>query len=136
MRAVLDPNVVISALLSSQGTPARILRDWEQGTFELIISPLLLDELERALTYPKLRRHIPAEEATAVLQWLTDSATMLADPIQEPPVRSHDRGDDYLISLAAAARAILISGDKHLLDLSHQIPVFAPPRFLETNRAQ
>jgi hypothetical protein len=40
-------------------------------------------------------------------------------------------GDDYLIALAAAERAMLVSGDKHLLALAEQLPILPPTRFLE-----
>jgi predicted nucleic acid-binding protein len=49
VRAVLDTNVLISAFLSPQAAPARAIRAWLDGRFELIVSPLLLAELERAL---------------------------------------------------------------------------------------
>ena len=81
MRAVLDPNVIISALLSRHGTPARVLREWQRGGFELVVSPLLLAELERALGYPKLRRRIDPGEATAVVEWLARSTPVAVDPI-------------------------------------------------------
>ena len=131
MRAVLDPNVIISALLSPSGNPAGVLRAWQQGEFELIVSPSLLEELARAFAYPKLRRRINEEDGRAVVQWLTEVATFVIDPEAQPPVHSTDRGDDYLIALAAARHAILVSGDRDLLDLSDEIPVFSPAAFLE-----
>ena len=131
MRAVFDPNVIISGLLSPAGNAARLLRAWEAGEFELIISAALLEELGRALAYPKLRRRISGEEAERVIQWLSESATVVSDPTIEAPVRSADPGDDYLIALAASRQAILVSGDKHLLDLAEQIPVLDPARFIE-----
>lgn len=131
MRAVLDPKVVVSALLSPRGAPAEFLRRWRDGEFELLVSPLLRTELERALAYPKLRRHIPAEGAIAVLRWLDRSATAAADPTNAPPVRSEDPGDDYLIALAASERAALVSGDRHLLDLAERLPVMSPRGFLD-----
>ena len=48
MRAVLDPNVLISALLAPKGAPGQVLAKWVIGEFELVVSPLLLAELERA----------------------------------------------------------------------------------------
>jgi putative PIN family toxin of toxin-antitoxin system len=131
VRAVLDPNVLISALLSPAGSPARVLRAWDAGQFELVVSPLLLAELERALAYPKLRARITTEEAGMVSQWLRRSALEIADPDSPPPVRSSDAGDDYLIALAAAQSAALVSGDKHLLALAEAMPVFSPRAFLE-----
>jgi putative PIN family toxin of toxin-antitoxin system len=130
VRTVLDPNVIISGLLSRAGRPAQILRAWDEGQFELVVSRKLLDELVRALSYPKLRRHISEEDAKAVIGWITASATTAADPGSEPPVRSEDPGDDYLVALAWAERAVLVSGDTHLLDLASEIPVYSPRRFL------
>lgn len=63
MRAVLDPCILISALLSRGGAPAQVLTRWLGGEFELIVSESLLDELARALAYPRLRERIPAAEA-------------------------------------------------------------------------
>jgi putative PIN family toxin of toxin-antitoxin system len=131
VRAVLDPNVVISGLLSPSGAPATILRGWERGELEVVVSPALLDELTRALAYPKLRRRVHDEDADAFVRWLSASATMATDPDFHPLTRSADPGDDYLIALAAETTAVLVSGDRHLLDLADEIPVLSPRRFLE-----
>jgi hypothetical protein len=56
LRAVLDVNIVISAVLSPRGTPAKILQAWLDGEFEFVASEDLLSELGRALAYPKLAR--------------------------------------------------------------------------------
>ena len=132
MRAVVDPNVHISALLAPRGAPAEVLRAWMDGGFELIVSPLLLAELERALAYPKLRKRITAEDAARVVEWLGRSATVAEDPAGRPPLRSPDPGDDYLLALAATARAALVTGDRHLLSLDTALPIFAPAEFLLT----
>ncbi|TMD08021.1 MAG: PIN domain-containing protein [Chloroflexi bacterium] len=42
MRAVLDPNVLISAILAPTGVPAALLRHWLDGEFELVVSERLL----------------------------------------------------------------------------------------------
>lgn len=131
MRAVLDPNVVISGALSSRGAPAGVLRALDAGEFELIASAALIDELARALAYPKLRRHISESDAAELLRWVAGAATVVIDPEGELPVRSRDQDDDYLIALASAHRAALVSGDKHLLALEEEIPVFSPRGFLD-----
>ena len=131
MRAVLDPNVVISGALSPSGAPADVLRSLSRGEFELIVSQSLLDELQRALAYPKLRRHIRESDAADLIGWIADSATVVVDPATEAPVHSLDPDDDYLIALASAHRAALVSGDKHLLKLEAEIPVFSPRGFLD-----
>jgi putative PIN family toxin of toxin-antitoxin system len=130
LRAILDPNVIISALLSRDGAPAKVLRAWLEGRFDLIVSPLLLEELERALAYPKLAQRISAEASAALLDWLRREAIVVHDPEEASTVRSEDRGDDYLLALAEAERAALVSGDRHLLALSSELPVLTAREFL------
>jgi putative PIN family toxin of toxin-antitoxin system len=135
MRVVLDANVLISAMLSRAGAPARILTAWIDGQFELIVSPQLVAELERALGYPKLRRRIPADDGERFVAWLTATAVMAADPDHPPLVRSRDPDDDYLIALAADQRAHLVSGDDHLLGLTGDLPINSPSGFLALLRS-
>lgn len=53
MRAVLDPNAIVSALLSS-GTTAAALDAWlDRRAYEPVVCPTLLGELEEVLSRPK-----------------------------------------------------------------------------------
>ena len=91
MRAVLDPNILIAALLSPTGTPAQLLGRWLAGEFEVVVSEALLGELERALAYPKLRRRVSAEVAAELVDLLRVGAILAPDP-PNPPRRSLDPG--------------------------------------------
>lgn len=130
MRAVLDPNIIVSALLSPNGAPAKTLLAWREARFDMIASPALLGGLERVLAYPKLRRHIPPASAEALLDLLRRGATIAADVV-DPAPRSTDPADDYLIALAERERAALVSGDADVLALRGQLPVFSAEEFLE-----
>ncbi|MGH2408193.1 MAG: putative toxin-antitoxin system toxin component, PIN family [Candidatus Limnocylindrales bacterium] len=130
MHAVLDVNVIVSALLSSGGTPALLIRAWRGGSFDLLISLLLLSELRRALSYPKLQARIALASSEEFLDGLNRFATVLADPASPPRVRSADPHDDYLIALAEAGNAFLVSGDNHLLSLAPRLPIRTPAEFL------
>ena len=88
MRVVLDVNVVISALLSPSGAPAQVLRAWLLGAYDLVVSPRLLGELERALAYPKLRRRIGQADAEELVALLRVGAVVLPDPDGPPSVHS------------------------------------------------
>lgn len=125
MRAVLDVNVLVSALLSRSGAPAKIIRSWLEGAFELVVSELLLAELERALAYPRVSTRVPPEVADAFTKLLRAAALAAPDPSDIPP-RSSDPADDYLIALAAAESALLVTGDQHLLDLADRFPIRSP----------
>lgn len=130
MRAALDPNVLIAATLSPQGTPARLLLRWIAGDYELIFSDQLLAELERAFAYPKLARRVERDDAAELIAGLRSGARLAPDP-RVPPQRSPDPGDDYLLALAESEHAVLVSGDQHLLGLEERLPIYSPRRFLE-----
>ena len=130
MRAVLDPNVLIAALLSPAGAPAALVLGWFKGASELIVSEQLLQELSRALAYPKLQARVSEPEAAAFAQLLRSTATVAPDPAVAA-LRSRDRGDDYLLALAQSTAAILVSGDLDLLSLAAQLPVTSPADFLK-----
>lgn len=132
MRAVLDPNVLASAVISPAGPPRQILTAWIGERFQLIASPALLDELDDVLARPKFRRYISAAVVTEFLDGLSQDALIIKDP-RDPPGISPDPDDDYLIALARAAGAdYIVSGDRHLLDLPNQDPpVLTPRQFLD-----
>jgi putative PIN family toxin of toxin-antitoxin system len=130
VRAVLDPNILIAALLSPSGAPAQIVARWLAGEFELVVSETLLGELERALAYRKLRTRVTAREAAEFVSLLRNGAILAPDP-PTPAHHSADPGDDYLLALAENERAVLVSGDQHLLALADTLPVQTARAFLD-----
>jgi len=129
-RAVLDPGVLVSALITPTGTPAKLLAATRSGTFELIVSPLLLEELILVLRREKFRRYVDLDLVDRYVELLCRDAAMADDPAEPPPIRCKDPDDDYLIALAHSHDAALVSGDGHLLELAERIPVFTPSEFL------
>ena len=129
MRAVLDANVLIAALLAPRGAPAQLVSRWLAGEFELVVSEALLSELSRALAYPKLRDRIPAADGDDYIAMLRRFGRVGVDP-EDPPPRSSDSSDDYLLALAESERAALVSGDVDLLALAADYPVRSPRAFL------
>lgn len=129
-RAVLDPGVLVSALITPTGRPAKLLVAARAGSFDLIVSPVLLDELERVLRREKFRRYVDLDGVTAYLDLLRRDAQLVVDPETPPPIRCKDPDDDYLIALAHSQNAALVSGDSDLLELAEEIPVFSPAEFL------
>jgi putative PIN family toxin of toxin-antitoxin system len=107
-----------------------MLARWLAGDFELVVSESLLAELERALAYPKLRARIAAADAAEFVSFLQNTAVHAPDP-PAPPRRSRDPGDDYLLALAESEKAIVVSGDQHLLELADRYPVRSPRDFLD-----
>jgi uncharacterized protein len=127
LRVVIDPGVLIAALISPKGAPRALLRAWIDGAFELVVSPALISELQRVLKRDKFRSYVSLRDAEAYVGLLRRFATLAPDV--EPLSRlSPDPGDEYLLSLAAAqAVDYLISGDPHLTGIKRSpIPILTP----------
>lgn len=131
MRAVLDPNVIIAALLAPEGSPAKVFRAWVDGAYEVVVSALLLAELNRVLACPKIAKRITPSDGEDRLDLLRRRGTVAEDPDDIPQVRSPNPGGDYLITLAATTTAVIVSGDDHLLGLAERIPVYSSSAFLQ-----
>jgi putative PIN family toxin of toxin-antitoxin system len=131
-RAVLDPNVVVSAAIRSDGAPARCVHAHAEGRFELVVSPLLLGELRAVLRRRKFRPYLTLEQADRLVEALARSAMVVDDPPAAEAV-SRDPADDYLVALARASSAhVLVTGDRDLLELELGDMTVATPRaFLE-----
>lgn len=129
-RAVLDPGVLVSALITPAGPPAKLLAEVSGGELELIAAPLLLDELEEVLGREKFRSYVDLGTVRDYLDLIRRDAVVVPDPEGSPPLRSADPDDDYLIALAYDNDAVLVSGDRHLLDLAGEAPICSPAEFL------
>ena len=134
MRAVIDTNVLLSALLWG-GTPHALMEHVRNGTVTLISSPALLAELARVIDRPKFEV-ILLRTNTSRAQTLAE-VRLLAEVIDPPPLAQpvcRDRDDDVVLALAIAAQAdIVISGDDDLLCLHpfEGIPVLTPAQALQ-----
>jgi len=108
------------------------VRAWREGAFELVVSRQLIAELTDVLARPKFALQAADGRAESYVAALAGDAIHVDDP-PDPPAGSVDRGDDYLIALARAARAdVIVSGDRNLTQLVDPTPpVLTPRRFAE-----
>jgi putative PIN family toxin of toxin-antitoxin system len=127
-RAVIDPGVLISALLSPKGAPAAIVRALAERQYRLIVSPNLLHELQQVLLRRKFRKYCSVTEALNFVADLRSISDLVFDPVREGPL-TPDPGDDYLIALVRVADAdFLVSGDRGLLSMRESEPRLLTPR--------
>jgi putative PIN family toxin of toxin-antitoxin system len=134
-RVVLDSGVFVSALITPTGAPAKLLLEARAGGLELVVSSLLLRELEEVLGREKFRRYVDLDTARDYVDMLRREGLLSADPEGPPPLRSADPDDDYLIALAHSQNAVLVSGDHHLLDLGGGAPILSPADFMAQHAA-
>ena len=131
IRAVLDANVLVSALITPRGSPSELIRRWQAGVFEIVVSRKLLAELEGVLERPKFRRYVDAAERRDYAELLAGRSIVIDDPLH-PERLATDRSGDFVIALARSSDGILVTGDEQLLQL--RIPglaIHSPRSFLE-----
>ena len=131
IRAVLDANVFVSAILNAQGSPGRVLDAWRAERFQLLISHAIVQEIARVLHYPKIaRRHQwPEEKIQYFLTLLTDIAIMTPGELSLSVIE-HDPDDNHYLACAMEGHAgYIVSGDRDLLTLEiYQGIQFVTPR--------
>lgn len=130
VRAVLDTNVAVSALLFG-GVPARLLELARAGRLELCTSAPLIDELGGVLNRAKFAGRF-GKNRPITPAFLLRRYTLLATSVALGPVERvvpTDADDDIVIATAIAAGAgLIVSGDLDLLVLHpfRGVPILAP----------
>jgi len=131
IRAVLDTNVVVSALLFS-GPPSRLISAWQSGRLRLVVSAPILDEYIRVLAYPKFKltnteiRGLLEEELIPFIESVT------AVPTNIPDLRDPDDAKFITCAVATGVRW-LVSGDDDLLSLQRvqSVEILSVTTFLQ-----
>ncbi len=80
---------------------------------------------------PKFRSYASEDETRRFVAIIRDLASIAPDPPAQRGLTA-DPHDDYLVALARATHAsVLVSGDRHLLDLvAPEPPVLSPRAFV------
>jgi putative PIN family toxin of toxin-antitoxin system len=135
LRAVLDANVYVSAVIRPEGPPGQILdRFLRDSAFEIVLAPAIIEETLRALTYPKVRKYLRADiDAVA---WF-EAVVLLADLVAGDHALgavSDDPDDDKYVAAAVEGRAMfVVTGDPDLLDVKEYagVRIVSPRQFLD-----
>lgn len=135
LRVVIDANVYVSAYVRPEGPPGQIIeRFLRDVAFELIVSDQIIEEVLRALAYPKIRK-LRRTNVDPEL-WFED-IVVLAQPVSgEYAVTavSEDPDDDKYLAAAVEGRAVfVVTGDPDLLDIrEHEgVRIITPRAFLD-----
>lgn len=136
IRAVLDANVYISAAIAPRGTSGTIVRAWvEESRIQVVASLEILEEVKRAIQYPRVRKYIQASDRE-LLCWIS-ALGVLADMVTPTVLVSgvvRDPDDNKYIEAALEGRAeYLVSGDSDLLEIGffQGIRVIKPADFIK-----
>jgi putative PIN family toxin of toxin-antitoxin system len=130
LKVVMDTNVFVSGVFFN-GPPYRILKAWQSGEFELVISREILDEYQRVGDV--LAEEHPGIDLRSLLTFVLEHAKVFK-PVKLKGRVCEDPDDDKFIACAlASGSGLIISGDKHLLNVSgyQGIEVLKPREFVD-----
>lgn len=143
MRVVVDANVCVSAVLSSEGSPARIL-DHALGEgpydFELHAPSQLFSKVQEVLARPRIANRLgwsPAEIGIYARRLRLAISEVPTQDIEEVPAFTRDPEDDvYVLAATLVEASYLVSGDEDILGMEEPpITVLNPAQFVGLWRA-
>jgi putative PIN family toxin of toxin-antitoxin system len=117
IRAVLDTNILARAAKPGTGPAREVLTRVRSQPHCLIVSPFLLNELQRVLNYPRVRalHGLSQEEIQEFLEELSRIAEVVQPALGEPAaVITADPDDNPILQTAVLGLAnILCTLDRH-----------------------
>ena len=129
-RVVLDTNVLVSGLLILQGPPARILQQFRDRRWILLLSGAILEEYGRVLRRKKFG--LPFSRIQEMLD-LIERRSLRVIPSVHFNAIPQDPSDNEFLDVAVEGKAdVIVSGDQYLLSLTtfQGIMILSPSQFL------
>jgi putative PIN family toxin of toxin-antitoxin system len=139
MRAVVDTNILVRAVLQPQGAAGPVLLRMRQGDYVLLYAEPLLEERVDVLGRQRIRDTYGVTDQdirTVVALILLRGESV---QVEERIVACRDPRDDKFLEVAVAGKAdAIVSGDEDLLVLHPYagIPILSPAAFLRMLEAQ
>jgi uncharacterized protein len=115
MRAVLDTNVLISALIVD-GKSKLLFTQAVHRQFELVTSSKILAEFQRITKEPKIKKYIDQQDILAFLKAIEEIADVVE--VKSRFKGAQDPADDIILRTAVDGLSdVIVTGDKGLLSL-------------------
>jgi uncharacterized protein len=132
LRAVIDTNILVSALIFNGGKVGIFRQLWQENQFQPLVSRSTVTELIQVLAYAKFKLTF-AEQQDLLADYLPFCET-IAMPIELPEIPAcRDPYDEQFLHLAIFGRAdYLVTGDQDLLSLADifDCPIVTAEQFL------
>jgi uncharacterized protein len=131
MRAVIDTNVLISAVIFPNSVPRQAVRKALHHGI-LLFSDSTLNELRTVLLRSKIDRYVTREERAVFLAQLESVAEIV--PTVQIVRECRDPKDDKFLEVALNGRGdVIITGDTDLLEMHpwREIVILSPAKYLK-----
>ncbi len=112
MRAVVDANVFVSAILTPTGPPGAVVRALAHSRFDLIVSEPIIEDVKAVLARPRITRkyRIPIEHIEGILRLMREQGELV--PVTGAVRMCRDPDDDLVLETALVGGAeVLVSRD-------------------------
>lgn len=136
LRITIDTNIFVSNLLSKAGTAASVLEYWRQRKFILVLSPAIINEIQKVLADRKLsvKYGINPEEISQLMLLLERDALIVPGELDVKVALIEDPDGEMFLACAVEGQVdYIVSGDHHLLNLGSfkDIPILSLRQFIE-----
>jgi putative PIN family toxin of toxin-antitoxin system len=130
VRIILDTNVFVSALFFG-GIPYLILQAWREDKIQIVASLDILTEYQRVAVSLSQKYSVP--RVPAMLNYVIHHTEIWSTPVLPENICKDPNDDKFIACALASGTKIIVSGDKHLLDISgyQEIQVLKPRRFVD-----
>lgn len=135
MRVVLDTNIWVSGLLLPNSLAGKVITAWQKNKFNVVISQPILDELEKALKYPKIQKRLnwdshKIEQYLLLMKFFAEFTSLKQIDSHLTIVR--DPNDTPILATLVASQAdYLVTGDNDLLCLKQDFAIITLAEFYE-----
>ncbi|MBI2140654.1 putative toxin-antitoxin system toxin component, PIN family [Candidatus Woesearchaeota archaeon] len=131
-KVVFDTNIVVSAAISIDGNPARVFELFLEGYLVNYTSSDIIREVKDVLSREHLQQYL-SEEFKEFMVKNFEMLSVVIEPTSFEDAIKEDPKDNKFIDCALAAKADIISGDRHLLRIKHYkgIGIISAREFLE-----
>jgi uncharacterized protein len=130
LRAVIDTNVLVSAVLLPSSVPRQAV-DLATEAGKLLLSEATLAELDEVLRRPKFDKYVPEKLRIEFLVGLVYRAEIVE--VHQQPAQCRDPKNQKFLDLAYSGNASdLVSGDNDLLEMhsAQGVAIVTPQEFL------
>ena len=130
MKVVIDTKVFVSGIFFT-GQPYQILESWRDGRLQPVISQEIDDEYRSVGA--ALSKQYPAIDTIPIFEFVSKNMKMIIAPDLPEPICVDPDDDKFIACALAAGCKIIVSGDKHLLNVSGfcGIQVLKPRDFVD-----
>ena len=132
MKVVIDTKVFVSSFLETSGAPRKIIDLWKRGEIVICLSDEIVTEYINVLFRMGLKGD---EDIGELLELLNRKVNIIfASTEQKLQLIVADPGEDKFVECAVVAGAdVIISAEKHLLDLKEykHVRILTPLEFIK-----